>query len=1042
MARPNSLWINRNHSTIVANAALGGLCAIISMLLRRRQVQVKELAPFLDPLWTDALYHGSPLRPALTAVVGTLYEAIWGREHTANDGGQYVLYHPRAEKKEYYPGSFKFFSEGVTAPGQTRWPWRYAEHILAATHDASRDGNTPRGVLFRRLGVDSMFGLPTYLGTKVTSFNREQRIIRTRRPKTVGRHSEEMIRPGRQRNVRHRPCQSERRRQRAKEERDHRLPRRNDNFNVTPQFERQWTTDDSMVFKPPLRNYTTAYHEAARTLSSTGTGAYAPIDIRDPTTPWGMRLLGEFAATPGKKIEHLLTQYSREDLCNLATTSINVGGPYRKAVMIKRLMHELPRRGVPPPVTYNVKLPNLMAWCRHWISEAMRLIVSKIHAERPQLAAMTKKFTAIVIGRDERYSDSLVTERRACMAFDLKEVEGLPEARIAEMRKGKMIQVSRVNWDVPIPPNELVVKKAIWRMIGRWMTHFGIDLETNDIKDVVKRTLKRCEEDRQPMKSLSDQIGPYLPRNIPPTEAIVMQQNKMQPPFLQWEDDEQEYTGVRIDKNEHAVSREPIQAYWVRLADHTIWDTRTFRRTRLSMQQAAWRLGLNYAVRYPERFRDDRASFEPYMLPTVASRVKEKCLGPEGIGCQREGHIHFRIVVDTSRLPSKQMSGLGDIETIGPAPELRDVQAPRRVNTEYEKSREQLVFPEEYKDQCARCDGEKDDCTLTKTDIGALFTHTPMDEAAAEGPEVLRRSAAATGVDTVTVERTPGERGHVGGIRWASWKRRVFTHQELLQYAEYERRLNLVALGNGGNAIVLEQIQGAPMGGRFSVFKSSSLVLSGREGRFIEDVQLQQQHRFHIPGYTLLQLVNLIRYVDDGNPASGVYCRRCVGQRMKLIRGSDLNVSEEEYAGDNAENCIQFLDGQERYYEGRFYYRYQDRHMIVIDGKRTSAAVRFMPKPWNGHPIRYLRALLLGRLARIYQIEGDGDTPALRGAWELMIELTRKDRGYQWCDFVSALSGAKRTRERRLFRTLRTWCLFVTYSESAAGRVALPAPAA
>ena len=92
------------------------------------------------------------------------------------------------------------------------------------------------------------------------------------------------------------------------------------------------------------------------------------------------------------------------------------------------------------------------------------------------------------------------------------------------------------------------------------------------------------------------------------------------------------------------------------------------------------------------------------------------------------------------------------------------------------------------------------------------------------------------------------EQGKVGGCRWASYRRFVLAVDELNDYAQYERRGAFVFLGSPAEGEVLEQVEGSAMGGRFSVFKCSSVFLARREGRFILNEQLRRLLGIVVPG--------------------------------------------------------------------------------------------------------------------------------------------------------------------------------------------------
>ena len=254
----------------------------------------------------------------------------------------------------------------------------------------------------------------------------------------------------------------------------------------------------------------------------------------------------------------------------------------------------------------------------------------------------------------------------------------------------------------------------------------------------------------------------------------------------------------------------------------------------------------------------------------------------------------------------------------------------------------------------------------------------------------------------------------------------------LLAYSAYEERVNYVVLGSGPSARVLRQIRGTAMGGRFSKFKCS-VLMGKREGAFIRDVEKQNCLKFAIPGFQLHELFSMLRYIDDANPCSLVWCQDCIHDLLKEMWGVDLDISQEETA--DGEQALHFLDTKEVFHNGAFYLRPYDKLSVVEIQKTENPISRFVPAPFNGSPLRDIRSLVIGRLARTEQIIGDEqcfEAEGVRMVWSLLVDLTDSSRSYTWPTIVKALAGSRNARFRRVLAKVRSAATVMTLLGGAA----------
>lgn len=164
------------------------------------------------------------------------------------------------------------------------------------------------------------------------------------------------------------------------------------------------------------------------------------------------------------------------------------------------------------------------------------------------------------------------------------------------------------------------------------------------------------------------------------------------------------------------------------------------------------------------------------------------------------------------------------------------------------------------------------------------------------------------------------------------------------------------------------------------------------------------------------------RYVDDGNPASFVWCGDCIEGCMVAMWGKDLDISIE--ARPKLDEPLEFLDTVEMFSEGSFHLAHHDGHGTRVAMNMPMTVARYLPFPCTPYPVRYVRSLLLGKLARVRQVEGDeDDSPFIRAGWSLLVELNAEGKGFKWDMLAKALIGARSAAYRRISRRLRAGAL-------------------
>jgi hypothetical protein len=199
----------------------------------------------------------------------------------------------------------------------------------------------------------------------------------------------------------------------------------------------------------------------------------------------------------------------------------------------------------------------------------------------------------------------------------------------------------------------------------------------------------------------------------------------------------------------------------------------------------------------------------------------------------------------------------------------------------------------------------------------------------------------------------------------------------------------LVLGGDTDEPLVLEQVRGTFIGGRFS--RTKTAIFLGRRIRcYFNDPPRVRNDRFVVEGLPFRQAVACILYVDDGSFGSFVWCRHCLYTLAVKLWGSDMAVSEEEHGDPEARYRMRFLDSFEEYEEssGLFYLLPVGKNMEPLRvGRHVIPITRFSGPAFVESSHRYLRSLILGRLARLHQLLGEDHSPVVPNVGTMLVEL-------------------------------------------------------
>ena len=181
-----------------------------------------------------------------------------------------------------------------------------------------------------------------------------------------------------------------------------------------------------------------------------------------------------------------------------------------------------------------------------------------------------------------------------------------------------------------------------------------------------------------------------------------------------------------------------------------------------------------------------------------------------------------------------------------------------------------------------------------------------------------------------------------------------------------------------------------------------------------------REHGFEIEGYEIDQLISMLRYTDDGNPASFVYCWGCLQAYVKLCWGSRMSTSVEEHGQPQSNYEIKMLDTVETFVHGASHMRPLDKNEITAAITPDFQIMRYCPAPLTEHHVRYVRGLVLGKLSRSIQIIGDNNAWIHgRDLLIMMAELCREDNGYTWRCMLKACTGCRKAWARPTIALVR-----------------------
>ena len=141
--------------------------------------------------------------------------------------------------------------------------------------------------------------------------------------------------------------------------------------------------------------------------------------------------------------------------------------------------------------------------------------------------------------------------------------------------------------------------------------------------------------------------------------------------------------------------------------------------------------------------------------------------------------------------------------------------------------------------------------------------------------------------------------------------------------------------------------------------------------------------------------------VDDGSIASYVLCSGCLRDFITLCWGEDQQISL-EVSGP----VMRFGEMIEVHVGGAFHLL-PDFHNSQVEEPFSPPTTRYTPFRFQPMPVMYVRALVIGRLHRIYQISGPDHGLFLRGVYEMLHELHRSPNFYPIFFLRQAILGVR-----------------------------------
>lgn len=982
VAQEGSVFHSMDPVLAGMSAWLSGLLFLCAFDIRRQTRAFAYLASAMPSAWHAAMYEQGDTAHAYTEMLHMLSRAVFGGDviGEALNGAQYFLTHVDADALNQYTGSCYLEIQKGAQRGRPRWPFRLAGHLQNTVSTQCRDANMPRYVLWRSLGADGVCGFPVYMASMAVAFSREMYLIKSRfsniQPNPPPAYTRHKKRSGRKR-----PLQSHRRAQKRAAGITSKVAPVNRNLSVIPQAARVLPLPQLGANTRPDLNLPRAYRNTVQQRSAESKTIAGPINI---TAPGNEFLVAQYAGQPGTRLDEISKRMTDERVLLTAVRIQKVGGPYRQQ-QATRKMHNLARaRNLPPPRTYAIKIRRSFFWLAGIVSRVVGTMLRAAETDDPALTSFTRAHTRVTPGRDHYHSQSVVGEYAASASYNHKLMIHVPQFMIDTATARFPATVVRENWDTVVTPSRQEITKELRAALMGWVRHFRLHYNAR----AVARAM-------QPLEAALKYF-PATPDRAHPEE------------FQPQGDFNNKFWGQamvgKVDHDVRCLIQRPLFNYHCTLRKLYTQDTVTFKVSDWTIKRTLAFMRHVYHVEYPGRFRVPSRWSED-SIPRGIARTKAKCLGPDGLACDRPGHIHERIIVNTSGLPNRRNDKIftraWQLAKQSDPLENCEVWSPVDMTAQHRASRDQLIAIPGFEKECFACEGEKDDFTLARFDCGSLYTHADMITLRnTEAPACLERVARRWKRRTITVQEARQVRGRIGGVSPASWARRVVTHREMLQFLVYMTRMNMFMLGRGADATIIFQKLGCAMGGRYSKM-ATSLLLGGGEGRLLNDTQRLLAEKFIRPGMDIHQVISMLRIVDDGGVASKLLCLKCCERFVRLAWGLDQLVSCEEAGRE-----IKFGDCIEYYAHGQFHLA-PHWHNTLIGKQWTRRTTRYTPYDRTFNPIAYVRSLALGRLHRLTQIGPIGDATYLRGLVDLTLELTGSDNRYPWHIIRRALYGIK-----------------------------------
>ena len=1015
--KPQRRWRVDNANVCATYAALSGILCVFHVEAHRHEHRIQEIMPFLPIEWHASLAGHGTKHIAADKIIQLICSTCTD-EGQLHQGIQYLLIHKCGSRRYFYPGSCKMLTEGRAA-GRPRWPQRCTEHASATMCPGFRDYEVPRYRAYRTWGEFGLYGMPVYVESHACAYSREMFIIRTTKPPTTGKHNEEFGRGPRARHGRERPPLWVRRVRHRRLERQNetrtRFPPLAENFNNSTYTQKIiWRPD----YRPRVANYRSMYHHVAMAARSGSRQIAAPINI---SAKGNERLLTEFAATPGSRLDTYMPALTTDQLRLMGIHSQRVTGPYRAKILLNKLSYLLPQRGVPAPRQYRFKVPESL-W--HLATDIRRLLnnaltVVKRRRPRGQVAQYAQRFTQLQRSRDQKLADALVNEQTASKTFATWKVEFIPREVKDALIQGVGSYRALRNIDIPQYYTSEDTETCLTREMLRWMQHFSICIPPHQTASMIRAMHFGEKAEASQFARLSQPLHREARRHLTGGEMHNAYASDIEKHMNTY--------GMminRLDHDAHAILIRPNLAYWCILEKYYLKDTKTFTRLNISIDQAIAEIRTTYFRDYPHAFVRHDTQFDARSIPRAVMRPKKKCYSEHGLSCEKPDHCHERLVVDTTGLPNRWSDKLlGKTWQILkrsdnlPSWELWGLQ---ELFQEHRKRRARLKIYPEHISSCLRCRKAKDLITLLRIDCSAMYTRALIADILKETPRVLWRVARKHGTNTVTLDTTVTQaRGHVGGAIQGRFRRFVATHAQLWQYMKYHCAIRTISIGEEDDRVLIRQNNGVFMGGRASKIQTSILLGAG-EGRLQIDEAKRRRLGFWKEHAHIDWLISNIRYVDDDPVASTVFCGECCLFYVQTAWGAHMGANIEEESTNGSP--IKFLDCTERREGLTLILKHRNQNITdsVVHFESPEGITRYVPFPFHPYPHLYLRGLITGAVTRARQIAPHRCRTWLIRLMQIAYELEAHPNQYPRALLIKTLHSFRADWLRRTARQART----------------------